>query len=159
MAKKLQASDEFKELIRRQSITITLSSNVNLSITETYAPVKVQLNTIKSVKNSSLYTFTSNGIKINKSGFYLISGNAMVNSTDTNQTVLARIYKQGSSNMRLSEGYCKINGSGWQTISLTPMLYYLEANDMVYLGVGGSSTGTVGVGGGSCFSYLTITEL
>lgn len=164
MAKKLQASDEFLELMRKGSMCIALANNTQITLDGTYGNTKVPLDSnVYNYSKRNVFSLYDNGIKVSKAGRYLVSGNIMMTASNSSMTVIGTIRRKRASNSaysRLSSGYMRLSASnGWLSLGLTPYPIYLEAGDIIYLCVGGSSAETVNVGGASAYTYLTITEL
>ena len=146
----------------KEGITVGMTDNKNFQVTTTYSAIKITLDTTiyKKSSASGMFVFEDNGVTIKRTGRYLLSGNIMASSSDTNQTLLGRIYKiSGSSNTAVSEGYIPVPKNGFFTIALTPIIVSLASGDKIFLGIGGSRTGEISVAGGKRFTYLTITEL
>lgn len=164
MAKKLQASDEFLELIRKGSMCIALSNNTLITLDSAYGNTKVPLDSvIYNYSKKNVFSLYDNGIKVNKAGRYLISGNIMMAASNTSMTGIGTIRRKRvstSTYQRLSSGYMRLTASnGWLSMGLTPYPIYLEAGDIIYLNIGGSTADNINIGGASAYTYLTITEL
>ena len=149
-----------EKAVNKRGITIGLSENFTTNVTTTYTPIKIPLNAIKAERDTDeTFVIQSNGIKVTKAGYYVISANMMFNSSDTSQTIIGTMYRiRNNTNTFLSEGYALVIRTGYHVIGLTPMIAYLNENDIICLGVGGSRTGEI-ITAGSRFTYLTITEL
>lgn len=159
--KKVTAKNLNKNL-RSEAITVTLANNTTISVSTAYTSVNIPLDTLKNKKDdASIFTFSNNAITVNESGYYLISGNIMANSSNADLTIIGSITRDRSgSTLRLIEGYMAVSAvNKYVTIGLTPVLANLEAGDKIYLNITGSSTESITIGGSSRFTYLTAIKL
>lgn len=115
---------------------LALTSDITTSATTT----KVTLTNVTSAGTDSVFSTSSNGIKVSKSGKYLVSGQIYHSLAASNHSGTLAVGLNGNSTYILKSG-SKSYGttSGNDCIVLPPTLVDLAANDVLYLYYAGTS--------------------
>lgn len=142
----------------KSAITVALSTQTTLTVTSAYNYVKIPLDTVVTTKdNKGCFTLSNGTVTINRTGWYAISGTALVRSSNTTQTaILFASTTQGSA----GETYVPIARQGaFTSIVLPPYVRKLYAGNVVVFDLSGSTTGDIIVAGSNRFTYMTIQEV
>lgn len=137
------------------AITMCRTSNYTISST-TESPIS--LDTTKENSDTDVFNPSGGMLIIKKSGYYLISGAAVMSATGNLANVkYLRIRDTSNNNLELVSVASRGIGT-WQSFIIPPMLVYLSANAtlaLFYQDQSGSGT----VYGNKATTYMTVTRL
>lgn len=142
------------EKIQKSAITVKTGANSSVTITSAYNGVLVPLINIES-KIGDAFTLVDGKIKINRAGYYKVSGNMCVTGSSNNSTQILAIVKNSTT---IATGYQRSSGTNYVDIGLTPKVIYLDVGDVLSITLSSNLTETYTVAGGN-YTYMTVEEI
>ena len=149
----MRVKPNYKKM-QKSAITAKTGANSSVTITSAYNGVLVLLTNIES-KIGDAFTLVDGKIKINKAGYYKVSGNICVTGSSSNSTQILAIVKNSTT---IATGYQRSSGTNYVDIGLTPKVVYLEVGDVISITLSSNITETYTVAGGN-YTYITVEEI
>ena len=145
----------YESLSEANIITARINSNISLEVDTAYVGVTIPMTNIE-YNIGDCFSLSDGKIKINKAGYYKVSGNLIVTGAINGSTQVMQLSKNGS---RIVSAYQYVARDSYINLCISPRIIYAEAGDVISMELSSNVTSTPFTVAGGSYTYMTVEKI